>query len=197
MPSRRQDSTKCATGTASESDRKIGRRATTHGLSYSIPTRTTSERSPTRCPYSSYQIGRPEQADTRQTYHDMADVRQLYPGLDREQHTTEVHTQRNRYRQQRKCSVDRELARHFSQERPLDCVTSLTYSRVATVLVPLTLRFAVWIPLLLFRLRHHSARPLPLLRAKARVHTMRMISPSRPTGRTRMNARAKATASRA
>ena len=38
----------------------------------------------------------------------MADVRQLYPGLDREQHTTEVHTQRNRYRQQRKCSVDRE-----------------------------------------------------------------------------------------
>ena len=43
----------------------------------------------------------------------MADVRQLYPGLDREQHTTEVHTQRNRYRQQRKCSVDRELARHF------------------------------------------------------------------------------------
>ena len=44
----------------------------------------------------------------------MADVRQLYPGLDREQHTTEVHTQRNRCRQQRKCSVDRELARHFS-----------------------------------------------------------------------------------
>ena len=40
----------------------------------------------------------------------MADVRQLYPGLDREQHTTEVHTQRNRCRQQRKCKVDRELS---------------------------------------------------------------------------------------
>ena len=71
----------------------------------------------------------------------MADVRQLYPGLDREQHTTEVHTQRNRYRQQRKCSVDRELARHFSQERPLDCVTSLTYSRVATVPCTVNLTF--------------------------------------------------------
>ena len=47
----------------------------------------------------------------------MADVRQLYPGLDREQHTTEVHTQRNRCRQQRKCSVDRELARHFSLKK--------------------------------------------------------------------------------
>ena len=38
----------------------------------------------------------------------MADVRQFYPGLDREQHTTEAHTQRNRCRLQRTCSVDRE-----------------------------------------------------------------------------------------
>ena len=93
MPPRRQGSTTCATGTAkSESDKKIGRRATTHGLSYSIPAWTTSERSPTRRPYFSYQIGRPEQADTRPAYRDMAGVRQLYPGPDREQHTTEAYT---------------------------------------------------------------------------------------------------------